>query len=182
MINTMKQYLKTSSLLWFVALAIGASTGSAYAQQPEKKLGWYLSTQTYTFNRFTFFEAVDKTIAAGLNSVEAFNGQEIGGGIEGRMDYKMEPAKRKAILKELKKRKVKLCAYGVVNGNTEEEWRQLFEFAKAMGIKTINSEPNEEFLPLLGQLATKYKIKVGIHNHPQPSQYWSPEVVLSAIA
>ncbi len=176
----MKRNLRLIILLGFVALGLGVT--EADAQQPEKKLGWYLSAQTYTFNRFTFFEAVDKTLSAGLNSVEAFNGQEIGGGIEGKMDYKMDAGKRKAILKALKKKGVKLCAFGVVNGNNEAEWKQLFEFAKAMSIKVINSEPKEEFMPLIGQLATQYKIKVGIHNHPEPSQYWSPQVVLDAIA
>ncbi|MGK6351095.1 sugar phosphate isomerase/epimerase family protein [Parapedobacter sp. DT-150] len=176
----MKKHLNVFVLTTVIAMAMGVS--ALKAQQPEKKLGWYLSAQTYTFNRFTFFEAVDKTISAGLNSVEAFNGQEIGGGIEGKMDYKMDADKRKAILKALKKKKVKLCAFGVVNGNTEEEWKQLFAFAKAMGIKVINSEPNEEFLPLIGQLANQYKIKVGIHNHPQPSHYWDPATVLDAIA
>lgn len=176
----MKRNLKITLLMGVAVLAMGIMNLSA--QQPEKKLGWLLSAQTYTFNRFNFFEAVDKTLSAGMNVVEAFNGQEIGGGIEGKMDYKMDAEKRKAILKALKKKKVKLAAFGVVNGNTEEEWKQLFEFAKAMGIKTINSEPNAEFLPLIGQLANQYKIKVGIHNHPQPSRYWNPQVVLEAIA
>ncbi|WP_353130938.1 sugar phosphate isomerase/epimerase family protein, partial [Parapedobacter pyrenivorans] len=103
-------------------------------------------------------------------------------GIEGSMDYKMDAEKRKAILKALKKKGVKLYAFGVVNGDNETEWKQLFEFAKAMGIKVINSEPKAEFMPLIGQLATQYKIKVGIHNHPEPSHYWSPQVVLDAIA
>lgn len=173
---------KQGLMVLMVAVAWLTGIDSLHAQQPEKKLDWYLSAQTYTFRLFTFFEAVDKTYGAGLRSVEAYNGQEIGGGIEGNMDYKMDADKRKAILKALKKKKVKLCAFGVVNGDTEEEWRQLFEFAKAMDIKVINSEPNEKFLPLIGELATQYKIKVGIHNHPDPSHYWSPAVVLAAIA
>ncbi|MFC3197750.1 sugar phosphate isomerase/epimerase family protein [Parapedobacter deserti] len=176
----MKKKLRLTALMGVAVFAMGISILNA--QQPERKLGWHLSAQTYTFNRFTFFEAVDKTLSAGMNSVEAFNGQELGGGIEGKMDYKMDAAKRKAILKALKKKKVKLCAFGVVKGKTEEEWRQLFEFADAMGIKVINSEPNEEFLPLIGQLATQYKIKVGLHNHPKPTHYWSPQVVLDAIS
>lgn len=176
----MKKHLRLIALMGCVALSMGVT--KLYAQQPEKKLGWYLSAQTYTFNRFTFFEAVDKTLSAGLNTVEAFNGQELGGGIEGSMDYKMDAEKRKAILKALKKKGVKLYAFGVVNGDNETEWKQLFEFAKAMGIKVINSEPKAEFMPLIGQLATQYKIKVGIHNHPEPSHYWSPQVVLDAIA
>ena len=114
--------------------------------------------------------------------MEAFNGQQLGGGMEGVMDYKMAPEKRKAILRALKKKGVKLRAFGVVNGNNEEEWRQLFAFARAMGISVINSEPKAEFLPLIGRLATQYKINVGIHNHPKPSRYWNPQVVLDAIA
>ncbi|WP_353196774.1 sugar phosphate isomerase/epimerase [Parapedobacter defluvii] len=176
----MKKQLRLMTMMGLVVLAAGITM--SYAQQPEKKLGWHLSAQTYTFNRFTFFEAVDKTLQAGLNSVEAYPGQELGGGLEGVMDYNMDAAQRKAILRALKKKKVKLCAFGVVNGNTEEEWKQIFEFAKAMGVKVINSEPDEKFMPLIGQLANQYKIKFGIHNHPQPSHYWDPKVVLAAVA
>lgn len=175
----MKKNLHTLALIGFVTLA---SAMQALAQQPERKLGWQLSAQTYTFKQFTFFEAVDKTLGAGLKSVEAYTGQKLGGGIEGKMDYKMDAAKRKLIRKALKRKDVKLYAFGVVNGNTEEEWRQLFEFAKAMGVKVINTEPNEKFIPLIGQLANQYKIKVGIHNHPKPSRYWNPQTVLDAIA
>lgn len=176
----MKKQLRLATIVGFVMLATGITT--SYAQQQEKKLDWYLSAQTYSFNRFSFFEAVDKTLEAGLHSVEAYPGQKLGGGMDGTMDYKMDVAQRKAILRALKKKKVKLCAFGVVNGNTEEEWKQIFEFAKAMGVKVINSEPDEKFMPLIGQLANQYKIKLGIHNHPQPSHYWDPKVVLAAVA
>lgn len=177
----MSKQLRRVMLLGLVALGLGTTLVTAQ-QQPERKLGWYLSAQTYTFNRFTFFEAVDKTLSAGLKSVEAYPGQKLGGGMEGVMDVNMDAAKRKAILKALKKKGVKLCAFGVVNGKSEAEWTQIFEFAKAMGVKVINSEPKAEFLPLIGQLANRYKIKVGIHNHPEPSHYWNPQVVLDAIA
>ncbi|MGV3761075.1 sugar phosphate isomerase/epimerase family protein [Parapedobacter sp.] len=177
----MSKQLRRVILLGLVALGFGTTLVSAQ-QQPERKLGWQLSAQTYTFNRFTFFEAVDKTLGAGLNSVEAYPGQKLGGGMEGVMDYKMDATKRKAILKALRKKGVKICAFGVVNGNNEEEWTQIFEFAKAMGVKVINTEPNAKSMPMIGRLADQYKIKVGIHNHPEPSHYWNPEVVLDAIA
>lgn len=149
-------------------------------QYPEQELGWSLSAQTYTFKEFTFSEAVDKAKTAGLQSVEAYNGQELGGGIAGNFDFNMDEDTRQAILKQLDEKGMKLVAFGVVNGNTEEEWKQLFAFADAMGIGTINSEPKEEFLPLVGQLADQYKIKVGIHNHPKPTPYWDPAIVLAA--
>lgn len=151
-------------------------------QQPEKKLGWTLSAQTYTFNRFTLAEALEKTASAGLRTIEAYNGQALGGGLEGTFNFGMDAEARKAVKKLLKKNKIKLVAIGVVNGNSDEQWRQLFAFAKDMGIRYINTEPKAEFLPLIGQLATEYKIHVGIHNHPEPSTYWHPDVVLDAIA
>jgi len=177
----MKKQLRRVILLGLVILGFGITVVSAQ-QQPEQKLGWHLSAQTYTFNRFTFFEAIDKTLGAGLKSVEAYPGQQLGGGMEGVMDYKMEPVKRQAILDALKKKGVKIRAFGVVNGGNEAEWIQIFEFSKAMGIKVINTEPDEALMPMIGQLANQYKIKVGIHNHPQPSHYWNPQVVLDAIA
>src|SRR5690606_30542066 len=102
-------------------------------QYPEQELGWSLSAQTYTFKEFTFSEAVDKAKTAGLQSVEAYNGQELGGGIAGNFDFNMDEDTRQAILKQLDEKGMKLVAFGVVTGNTEEEWKQLFAFADAMG-------------------------------------------------
>jgi len=84
-------------------------------------------------------------------------------------------------LKLLKDKGVTLQAFGVVNADSPESWRQLFVFAKAMGIKNINSEPKESDLPLIGKLASEFKINVSIHNHPKPSHYWDPAIVLNAI-
>ena len=151
------------------------------AQQPEAALGWELGAQAYTFNHFTFFEAVDKTKESGMRFIEAFPGQTIGGGIEGKMDFHMPAEKRKLILKKLKKKGVKLAAFGVVGADSEKEWRALFEFAKAMSIETITSDPNPEDLKFISGLCDKYKINLAIHNHPEPSRYWDPEIVLGAI-
>lgn len=150
-------------------------------KKPESKLKWKLGAQAYTFNRFTFFEAVDKIKACGLDYVEAFPGQIIGGGIEGKMDYNMPAETRKEILKKLKEKDVKLVAFGVVNADSEGEWKKLFEFAKAMGIRNITSEPHPDHLTLISSLCDKYNINLAIHNHPKPSRYWRPDIALAAI-
>jgi len=150
-------------------------------KRPEEKLGWKLGAQAYSFNHFTFAEAIDKTDSCKLKYIEAFPGQTIGGGIVGKMDFDMPAERRQEVLKLLKDKGITLVAYGVVNADSPEGWRQLFEFAKAMDIKNINSEPKQEDLPLIGKLADEFKIKVSIHNHPNPSHYWSPEIVLNAI-
>lgn len=148
---------------------------------PESQPGWKLGSQAYTFNRFTFFEAIDKIKEGGLKYVEAFPGQKIGGGIEGNMDYHMPEAKREEILQKLRQEGVEMISFGVVGAENEEEWNKLFEFAKAMGVKNITSEPNPEHLEIISQLCDKYKINLAIHNHPEPSRYWNPDIVLKAI-
>ncbi|MFC6098760.1 sugar phosphate isomerase/epimerase family protein [Olivibacter domesticus] len=168
------------SLLVLLAVMLAPSISKAQ-DRPEEKLGWKLGTQAYSFNRFTFAEAVAKTDSCKLKFIEAYPGQTIGGGVEGKMDFTMPAEKRAQVLKLLKDKGITLVAFGVVNADSPEGWRQLFEFAKAMGIKNINTEPKQEDLPLIGKLASEFKIKVSIHNHPNPTHYWSPEIVLNAI-
>ena len=172
--------LKTKLFSLVLSLFV-LGTGELFAQNPEVKLGWELGAQSYTLNRFTFLQALDKIDSCGLKFVEGFPGQTIGGDIEGKMDFKMEPAKREQILKKLKDKGIRMVAFGVVNANSEAEWDQLFQFAKAMGIQNITSEPKESDIPLLSTLCDKYKVNLAIHNHPNPSHYWSPEIVLNAI-
>lgn len=151
------------------------------AQNPEAKLGWKLGAQAYTFNRFTFFEAIDKIDSCGLKYVEAFPGQAIGGGIEGKMDYHMDAAKRTKILQKLKEKGIKMVSYGVVIAKGDADWLQLFEFGKAMGLENFTSEPDEKDIPLISKLCDEFKINLAIHNHPQPSHYWNPDIVLAAL-
>jgi hypothetical protein len=56
----------------------------------------------------------------------------------------------------------------------------VFDFAKEMGIETLISEPALEALDLVEKLCEEYKIKVALHNHPKPSVYWNPDIVLKA--
>src|SRR5690606_14881218 len=56
---------------------------------PEEALSWQLGAQAYTFNRFTFTEALDKIADCNLHYVEAYSRQEIGGGIKEQMNYRM---------------------------------------------------------------------------------------------
>lgn len=170
--------MKIRMILLF--LVICTSAGRIAAQNPEIKLNWKLAAQAYTFNRFTFFEAVNKTDSCGLNYIEAFRGQELGGGLAGTMDFHMDSEKRMKILEKLKKKGIKMVSFGVINGTDEADWRKLFEFAKAMQIENIVSEPKEEELGMLSKLCDEFKINLAIHNHTDPSHYWNPDVLLKA--
>jgi sugar phosphate isomerase/epimerase len=181
-IETKKLALAICLLIAIGGCETSKQAGKAlFADHPEAKLGWKLGAQAYTFNRFTFAEAVTKIDSCNLRYVEAFPGQRIGGGIEGSMGPDMNEAARKAVLELLKAKNVEVIAFGVTDAKDEAGWIKLFDFCKAMGIQTITSEPKETDIPLLSRLADQYKINVAIHNHPNPSYYWNPDVVLNAI-
>jgi len=141
---------------------------------------WKLGMQAYSFNRFTFFEAVDKNKALEMKYIEAYPGQALSKEKpDVRMDHNMSSADRKLALKKLRDSGVKLMNYGVVGlPNNEAECRKVFDFAKEMGIETIVSEPPEDAFDLIDRLCEEYKINVAIHNHPKPSHYWNPDTVL----
>ncbi|GAB3995481.1 hypothetical protein GCM10028807_35720 [Spirosoma daeguense] len=174
----MKQLLK---YLLFGAFLFVSITNSLAQKGPEDKAGWKLGAQAYSFRLFPFAEALRKIDSCGLKYVEAFPGQTIGGGIDGKMDFTMDAATRQAVKKLIKDKGLTLVAYGVVNPKTDEDWKKLFEFAKDMGVLNINTEPAPAQMPLVRQLADQYKINVALHNHPKPSRYWHPDTVLAAI-
>lgn len=165
-----------------VALLCGMAGQSSFAQQTAvEKFGWKLGVQTYSFRTVSFFDAADKTKALGLRYLEAYPGQDIGNGLSGKMDYHMDAATRTKILEGLRKKGMHLVSYGVVVPETEADWKQLFEFAKAMGLKNIVSEPHPAQMALVSRLCNEYKINVAIHDHPRPSHYWSPDTLLAAV-
>lgn len=157
----------------------GCATRKVYR---EERLGWKLGAQTYTFNRFTFLEALKKVDSSGLRFAEAYPTQKLGGNMEGTMDYHMSLAKQQQVKDTLLKAGIKLVAYGVVSPKTPEDWKTLFIFSKQMGIETIVSEPAKADIPLISALCDEYKINVAIHNHPKPSIYWHPDTVLRVIS
>ncbi|MFC1554993.1 family 16 glycoside hydrolase [candidate division KSB1 bacterium] len=142
--------------------------------------GWRLGTQAYTFNRFTFFEAIDKTASLGLDWIEAYPGQRLNS--ENRrvsFDHNIAAELRENVKAKLKDAGIRIINYGVVGlPNDEAECRKVFDFAKDMGIETIVSEPPAEAFEMIDKLCQEYRIKVAIHNHPSPSPYWDPEKVL----
>lgn len=143
---------------------------------------WALGVQAYSFRKFTFCDTLDQLSAMGVKFVEAYPGQEIGGGIAGTTHFTMDAATRAALQAKLAEKGIKIISYGVVGGKNEADWRTLFDFAKAMGIQMINSEPNPDHYALIAKLSAEYGIPVGIHNHAKPdNRYWNPQTVLDAI-
>jgi len=142
--------------------------------------GWRLGAQAYTFRKFTFFEAVDKTASLGLNWIEAYPGQSLSKEKpKVKFNHTMPADVREQIKQKLAQSGVRLVNYGVVRlPNDQVECRKVFDFAKDMGIETIVAEPPPEAFDLVEKLCNEYQIKVAVHNHPKPSRYWNPDKVL----
>jgi sugar phosphate isomerase/epimerase len=175
----MKSIIKISTLFILILIVSGCNSTS---KNKKEESGLLLGVQAYTFHKFSFQEAIDKTNELGLKYIEAYYGQPLGEKIgEGKFDYKMDATMQQKILDYAKSKHVKIMASGVIACNNNDEWKQLFDFAKAMGIEVITCEPEYNQLKYVDKLANEYNIKIAIHNHPKPSLYWKPDLFLSHV-
>ena len=150
--------------------------GVSGAQTKDK---WRLGAQAYSFNRFTFEEAIAKTKSCGLKYIEVYPQQKVSAKFGNTVFSDMTPAQRQEVKQMLKDNGLTLTCYGVVGlTNNEQECRRVFDFAKDMGFETIVAEPPEDAFEMIDKLCNEYKIGVAIHNHPKPSHYWNHETVL----
>lgn len=176
-----RRFALLPSALVTAALFSGCQQTTAPSAAPRPELA--LGVQAWTFNKFTFAETVDKVSALGLRYLQAYPRQKIGGGIEGTMVPSMDGATRAKVLALLKARGVTLTSFGVARAANEAEWREVFSFAQAMGLRDLAVEPPKaswpETLPLLDRLAREYGVGVSLHNHPNPTN--PPADVVAAL-
>jgi sugar phosphate isomerase/epimerase len=191
-----EKQMKTKMMLMLAAgLLTLAGTGWTAEQTPAEKLGWTMAIHSYTFKNFSIFDAIDKTAAVGLQDMS------ISGSVNLLQNGKIKTIKTPTIttkdfaaIQEYMKAKglhTKFVNMGVVKPTAnEEESRKLFEAARRLGIDILVAEPEThgklEELPLVmdvvEKLAKEFNIKVAIHNHPGPKNfYWDPKVVLAAV-
>jgi sugar phosphate isomerase/epimerase len=145
---------------------------------PALKLG----LQAYTFRRYTFAQTLDKAAADGFAYIQAYPKQSLGGGLPGTFDYRMDAGTREKLLAMAREKGITVSSYGVVIGKSEDDWRAIFTFAKAMGFHDIASEPPQAEMALVDRLARESGVAVALHNHPTPNRYANLDTALAAIA
>ncbi len=156
---------------------------------PPHRLGpWRLAVMTYTFNRFTLMESIQKAKAVGVREIETFGWQKIGGDA-GDVQFNPEaPAdvlnKVKAAAREAGIRIVGFYDHEV--GKDETGARRLLEFCRKMGIEYVVGEPKPELIETLDTLAGEYRVRIAIHNHPRDENkpeylLWKPEEVMKLV-
>ena len=147
--------------------------------QPHK-----LSIQTWTFHKFSFLESVAKADSLGVQYLEVYPGQKVGGGIPGTFSYTLDRDARDKLKQYLDYVKIKVIALGVIDKYyyTKDNLEKFFEFASYMNIPFIIAEPEWQDLDEFNRLAGKYRIKVALHCHPKPSShYWHYDSTVTAM-
>jgi sugar phosphate isomerase/epimerase len=178
-----------------VALLVVAATTQPVVQNslraapiaPEYRTGGFaIGCQAWSFNKFTAFEAIEKTAQAGARIIEFYPGQKMsaedGTGIgPGMTDDAISKLKA-----QLAKYNVKAVAFGVTGIPRDEAGaRNLFTWAKTMDIGVINTESTDA-IDTIDKMVKEFDIKVGFHNHPRRNndpnyKVWDPNYILSLV-
>ena len=153
------------------------------AQTKAEKNGWRLGMQSYSFHLFPLTEALDKTQELGLKYIEIYPGHKLGGKWGDKVfDFNLDAQTQKEIKELAASKGIKIVGTGVYVAEKSSDWEKMFKFAKAMDLEFITCEPALSDWDLVEKLSKQYNIKISVHNHPQPSDYWKPENLLKAIS
>jgi sugar phosphate isomerase/epimerase len=172
-----------------LCLAAAAAAGVLCAEPiPDefKQNGFAIGCQAYSFNRYTVFEAIEKTAEAGGKVIEFYPGQKLSkDDPETTWSHHSSPETIAKVQEKLKQHSIKAVNYGVVGGKDAAEWRKIFEFAKALGLYGISTEDVQK-LDIIEPLVKEFDILVGIHNHPRRPKnpdykVWDPQYVLEMV-
>jgi len=184
----LKQLL-TLSLCCTAVTLIAPFSVRAESKIPEdcKTGGFFIGCQAYTFNRFTVFEAIEKTAQAGGKVIEFYPGQKLSPDQpDVKWNHNASPEIIQKVKAELAACHITAVNYGVVPISKDEaEARKIFEFAKTLGLYGITTE-SVEAIDTIEKLVKEYDIRVGFHDHPKRPEkpnyrMWDPNYVLSVV-
>ncbi len=142
--------LGTAGLALLPEMAFGGRAPNPYKP-------FRMAIQSYTLRGYKLDEALEKTKALGLKYWE---------GWDGHLPITQDAGQIAAYKQKLAAYGITMPTYGVVSFNNDEaDARKKFEFAKAMGVKTMSAYPAADSFAMLDKLVDEYKINLAIHNH-----------------
>ncbi|HQS04305.1 MAG: hypothetical protein B7X86_02605 [Sphingobacteriales bacterium 17-39-43] len=170
--------------LWYLCLLavsfIGCAENSKKTQ--DQNAEWNIGVALYSFNRFSFADALDKADSAGVNYVEGFSFHNMGKEFNDKTMAAMTDEDISKLKEMLSAKKLEMQSMYVSGAKNEADWKYYFELAKAMNMQHLVAEPEKESWDMLDSLAGVYKIKIAIHEHAKgKSQYWHPDSVIAAM-
>lgn len=163
-------FLATSASAFALASSF-YSRRTAIAEAAKTKLR--LGIQLYSLRSYSIDKALQHAKDLGFEQVEFYS--------------KMLPTdSSKSVIDEtvakVKSLGLSISAHGV-NKFTKDDTanRKLFEFAKAVGIRTITADPDPDSFDSMNGLVKEYDIRIAIHNHGPKHRYNKAIDVLKAI-
>ena len=175
----------------FTKMALAAvPAAEALAKGKDTINGVRVGAQTYSFRDRPLDEAIVGLKEVGIKTVELWQGH-----IEPKG---MKPAELKNwrttvsmdVFKDVRKKfdtaGIEIFAYNYSfrEDFTDEEIARGFDFAKALGIKTLTASANVSTAKRIDPFAKKAKVKVGMHNHSnlRENEFARPEDFTAAMA
>lgn len=135
--------------------------------------GWPMGVQSYSLRNFEMLDAVRHIEGMGLHFVELYQKHFP---VEAS---DQELAERKKILADAQ---LAIAGHGVHPFTKDHDAnRQLFEFARRAGIRTLTANPEPDSFDSLEKLVAEYNVRIAIHNHGPGALYDSIDSVVKAV-
>jgi inosose dehydratase len=172
--QTRREFLRGGA----AAAAALAIPSFATAKAEDAFGGFVVGAQSYTFRKFKLEQAVKKIADCGLHYVEFYNGH---------VPVNSTPEQIKSVLSLCKDHGITPVAFGVEGFSKDHGAnKKKFEFAAALGIKSLSADPSMDSFDSLDKLCEEYKIAIAIHPHGPTGKdnrhrWWSAEVIMKAV-
>jgi sugar phosphate isomerase/epimerase len=170
----------------FIQASAGAGLGlagiSTMLRGDEKKEdafgGFILGVQSYCFRKFDTEPALKRTQELGLHYIEFF---------QKHAPLEATEEQIKALLKLCREYEITPICYGVQDFSKDHDKnKKIFDYGKALGIKTFSADPAPDSFDSLDKLCDEYKIAIAIHPHGpigggKLHRWYSAEVIMAAV-
>jgi sugar phosphate isomerase/epimerase len=140
--------------------------------------GFTVGVQSYTFRHFDLEPALKRTQDLGLHYIEFY---------QKHAPLNSTPEGIKALLKLCDQYGIKPLTFGVQGFTKDHDKNKgIFDFGKALGIKTFSADPDPDSFDSLDKLCEEYKIAIAIHPHGPAGggklhRWYSAEIILNAV-
>jgi sugar phosphate isomerase/epimerase len=169
-----REFLRTSA-----ALAGLAATSRLLADDKSDGFGGFtVAVQSYTFRNFKLEQALKRIQDLGIKHGEFY---------QAHLALNSKPEQIEAFKKLCGEYGITPVAYGVQHfSKNDDANKKMFDFGKALGIKTFSADPDPDSFDSLDKCCEEYKISIAIHPHGPAGggklhRWYGSEVILPAI-
>ncbi len=151
----------------------------------KNKLNWKLTIQAKCLMNLSLMDAIKKTVELGVNCYEPVRTwQKIENqDLESNLNHSLSDTEILSVKKNIDALNAQLTSYCPWESITDKPVQRIFEFAELLGMKHLIMEPSgenftEKYFDEVERCCEKFDISVILHNHPKPSKYWHPDIIL----